>query len=154
MRFLYAAAALFLSLAVCYAADVADSGKVTIYADNMRSSDGGNRVSFTNNVVAANSIYTLTADRAEVFSPDGNTIKTIQCFSNVNIKTADLLALSNFADIDVEKKTITVFGNARIWQENNYMEADRVVFNYVTKEISIFKGSHERVRVIVSPQED
>jgi lipopolysaccharide transport protein LptA len=65
-----------------------------------------------------------------------------------------MLAISNFADIDAAENTISVFGNARIWQDNNYMEGDRVTFNYVTKEVSIRKGKDGKVRVIVNPEGD
>ncbi|MDR2105642.1 MAG: hypothetical protein LBP51_07815 [Deferribacteraceae bacterium] len=135
-----------------FAAD--DAGKVTIYAANVRYFGEENRSTFTGNVVMINSEYTLTADKAEVYFKDGSSVKTIRCFSNVNIKTGDLLALSNFADIDAAKKIISVFGNARVWQNNNYMQGDKITFNYITKEISVQKGEQGSVRVIVNPDED
>jgi lipopolysaccharide transport protein LptA len=135
-----------------FAAD--DMGKVTIHAANVRYFGEENRSTFTGNVVMINSAYTLTADRAEVFFAEGNAVKLIRCFSNVNIKTDNLLALSNFADIDAAQKTITVFGNARVWQEDNYMEGDSVTFNYSTREISVRKGKGGQVRVIMNPKED
>jgi lipopolysaccharide transport protein LptA len=141
-----------LLAALAFAAD--DTGKITIHAANVRYFGEENRSTFTGNVVMVNSVYTVTADKADVFAETG-AIKTIRCSSNVNIKTEELLALSNFANIDTEGKIITIFGNARVWQENNYIEGDRITYNYTTREISVHKGNDgKKVRVIVTPDED
>ncbi|MDR2401225.1 MAG: hypothetical protein LBD73_06200 [Deferribacteraceae bacterium] len=149
---------LTISIIIIFAAHTAfaadDVGKVTIHAASVRYFGEENRSAFTGNVVMINADYTLTADRAEVYFEEGSAVKTIRCFSNVNIKTANILAVSNFADIDALKQTITVFGNARVWQENNYMEGETVIFNYITREIAVKKGEGGKVRVIVNPDED
>jgi lipopolysaccharide transport protein LptA len=130
------------------------SGPVKIHADSMQYYGEQNKSVFTGNVVAVSETYTLTASKLELFITQQNQVEKILCEGNVNFNTKDILAVSDKADLDQASKIITLNGNAKIWQNANYLEGEHVRIQYETREIFVDKGSSERVVIIFNPADN
>ncbi len=131
-----------------------NSGPVKIHADSMQYYGEQNKSVFTGNVVAVSETYTLTASKVELFITPQNQVEKILCEGNVNFNTKDILAVSDKADLDQKTKIITLNGNAKIWQNANYLEGEHVRIQYETREIFVDKGSSERVVIIFNPADN
>lgn len=123
-------------------------GRVRLQSNTVHSSDGGQVTTFAGDVVAVGDNYTLAADAVDVHFTENNRIERIVCRDNVNFKTDDILAVSDYAELDQRTKLITLKGTSRIWQKENYLEGDYMEIQYETREVYVNKGNMEQVTVI------
>jgi lipopolysaccharide export system protein LptA len=88
----------------------APSGPVKVSASTMQYFGSENKSVFKGNVIAISDNYTLTANSVDIYFSSNNDVIKIIATGNVNFKTLDVLAVSNKAELDQEKKTVTLEG--------------------------------------------
>ncbi len=142
-----------LMLITAAGAQEAALGPVRLHADKVQFSGVDNKSTMLGNVVAVGDNYTLTADTVDVYFVEGNRIQRIACHGNVNFKTDEILAVSDYAELDQQLKTIFLNGASRIWQNDNYLEGEYMEIHYATREIYVNKGSSDRVTIIFNPED-
>ena len=147
-------ASLFLLCASFVWAQSAKTGPMNINADTMQYFGNALKSTFSGNVHAAGDNFTLASDNVDVYFNDKNEVLRVVCKGRVVFKSNDILATSNNAELVRSTKTITLNGNAEIWQTEHYLKGDKVAIQYEKREIHVEKGSGSRVTVIFQPDED
>ncbi len=127
-----------------------DLGPITINANSMIYYDGEHKSSFSGNVVAQSDKYKLNTDKVDAYLNKSNEMIKIICMGNVVFTTVNIRSQSDRAEVDREKKTITLLGKAKVWQNENYFEGDRMTIYYETNDISVDGGSAGRAKAIFS----
>ncbi len=124
---------------------------VKITADAMKYYGNEKRTEFIGNVVGVSDNYTLTSDNVTVFMDDNNAIERIVGIGNVNVKTDNIVAIAEKGEVDETDKIAILSGGVKVWQDENFLEGDRVIIYYIDDRIEVEKGEEKRVTIIFNP---
>jgi len=146
---------LLLSFTVVYAEEAKEQ-PIQIEADNMKYYGDKQMSLFKGNVVVIKGPMKMTSDEMEVFFTEEKEVKEIFSKGNVKIEKEGLLALSGFARIYQLEQKVVLTENARVWQEDNYLEGDKVTLFLDSEKLFVDKGKDgdDRVKIIITPQKE
>jgi lipopolysaccharide export system protein LptA len=149
-------------LVLCSAAAFAEEQQaaknepIQIEADNMKYYGDKQMSHFTGNVVVIKGDLKMTSKEMEVYFTEEKEVKEIFSKGDVKIEREGLLALSGFARIYQQEQKVVLTENARVWQEDNYLEGDKVTLFLDSEKLFVDKGNDDdkRVKIIITPQKE
>ena len=97
----------------------------------------------------------MTSKEMEVYFTADKEVKEIFSKGDVKIEREGLLALSGFARLYQKEQKVVLTKNARVWQENNYLEGEKVTLFLDSEKLFVDKGDDDkRVKIIFTPKEN
>ncbi|MFN3813413.1 MAG: lipopolysaccharide transport periplasmic protein LptA [Aquificaceae bacterium] len=135
----------FLAFGLCFSQPIlGEADKLTYEKD---------KIVYTGNVKLTKGNAVLTADKVVLYLDDKGKPKKAQAEGNVKYIEGDRRAYATSAEYDFQDDVIKLFGNAKVEDKKNFVEADEII--YYRKEnraIAVSKGS--RVRTFYVEEKD
>lgn len=137
---------LILLAAVCGAEPV--DLKTLITADRMSTESGENRIVFEGNVEAKHNNMVLKADHLEVYGDEKKENFTkIIAIGNVRVTKGDHRLEGGRAELTYEDKKVVVTENPVVFEKENKISGERIVYSYENGGIIIEGGSGKKASV-------
>jgi lipopolysaccharide export system protein LptA len=127
---------------------------VKVEADHLRYSGDSKISMFEGNVVAYYEDTTIYSDKMDVYLSNERKADKIVSLGNVKILKDNVTALSDYAEMDINSDIITLKGDVRVWQEQNYMEGEEISIYTKEDRVVVNKGKSSRVKIIFYPDGD
>lgn len=125
---------------------------VKIESDSLKYFSDDNYSLFEGNVKAVYDDIIIYSKKMYVYMRENDEVDKIVCKGDVKIVKDDITSTAKEAEYDVDKDIFYLYGGVRIWQDNNYLEGEEIVYNNKTNEIQVKKGKNRRVIVIFKPE--
>lgn len=147
---------IMIAASLSFAAESQKEEPIQIEADNMKYYGDKQMSFFTGNVVVIKGEMKMTSTEMEVYFTEDKEVKEIFSKGNVRIEKEGLLALSGFARIYQQEQKVVLTENAKVWQEDNYLEGEKVTLFLDSEKLFVDKGKDgdKRVKIIITPQKE
>jgi outer membrane protein assembly factor BamD len=138
-------------------AELKEDRPINITADRMDSFQRENRVIFEGNVVVRQDdtyIYAqrITAELAP--EKEGGGIRQVVAAGEVRITKKDRVAICERAEFDHISRTISLWGNPKIWQGSDWIDGEQVVVNLNEEKMTILGSEEKRVSAVLHPKDE
>ncbi len=137
----------FILLAAVCGAEPIDL-KTLITADRMSTESGENRILFEGNVEARHNNMVLKADHLEVYGDEKKESFTkIIALGNVRVTKGDHRLEGGRAELTYEDKKVIITDNPVVFEKENKISGERIVYSYDNGGIIIEGGSGKKASV-------
>ncbi|MGC8853211.1 MAG: lipopolysaccharide transport periplasmic protein LptA [Hydrogenobacter sp.] len=103
------------------------------------------RIIYTGNVKMTRGKGVLTADKVVIYLDDKRKPKKAEAEGNVKYVEGTRRAFADRAEYDFQTEVLKLFGNARVEDDKNFVEADEIVY-YKKEDRAIAISKSKRVR--------
>ncbi len=103
------------------------------------------RIIYTGNVKMTRGKGVLTADKVVIYLDDKRKPKKAEAEGNVRYVEGTRRAFADRAEYDFQTEVLKLFGNARVEDDKNFVEADEIIY-YKKEDRAIAISKNKRVR--------
>ena len=130
----------------------ASEGHVEIEADALSIFGDENYSVFEGKVKAKYMNSIIKSDKMVVYFNNDKKIKEIVCEDNVHMSNDNITSISERAKVEVENRVIYLTGDVKVWQKDNYLEAEEIIIYYGSNRVVVNKSKDKRVLIIFKPE--